>query len=131
MKILFIFFTIIISLNASVKVIISKKDINYKAFVDLEYLQEKIYTKRLQPNCTPVTFEMFNQAKYIAKHYIPKYRPICTKDIKRYVRKSVAFDFGSFEIEKVGEVIQETDDFVKIKKRDGKIEKIYKDGYSR
>lgn len=65
--------------------------------------------------------------KYRASHYIIKNTPICFEDA--YIPKSnkIKFNFGTIEIEKEGEIIRETDKYIKIKNLDGKIEKIYKD----
>jgi hypothetical protein len=65
--------------------------------------------------------------KYRAKHYILKNTPICANDAYIAQSNKIKFNFGNIEIEKEGEVIRETDKYIKIKNLDGKIEKIYKD----
>lgn len=116
---------------AAQKVLVTNKNFQYKEIINLEDLQEKTTYKALNRNCTALESAVLKEHQYIALHYIRKGSVICTKDVEKYIRRSVKFNFGSFEIEKVGEVIQENDDFVKIKTRDGKVEKIYKDGHSR
>lgn len=113
------------------KVLIVNKNIQYKEFIKSDDVVQKNTYKALPRNCMPVSLSMLENAQYIALHYIRRNSIICTKDVEKYTRRSVKFDFGNFEIEKVGEVIQETNDFVKIKTREGKIEKIYKDGHTR
>ena len=116
---------------AAQKVLLSKRNIQFKEVISIEDVVQKTTYKALKRNCIAVTKEQLQDGQFIALHYIRRGSIICTKDIEKYVRRSVKFDFGSFEIEKVGEVIQETKDFVRIKRRDGKIEKIYKDGHYR
>lgn len=116
---------------AAQKVLLVNRNIQFKEIISSEDAIERNTYKPLKRNCIPVTKDMLESTQYIALHYIRKGSIICTKDVERYVRRSVKFDFGSFEVEKVGEVIQETKDFVKIKTRDGKVEKIYKDGHFR
>eukprot|EP01155_Anaeramoeba_flamelloides_P005855 Anaeramoba_flamelloidesa1079667_19.p2 GENE.a1079667_19~~a1079667_19.p2 ORF type:complete len:134 (+),score=1.92 a1079667_19:180-581(+) len=118
-------------LFAGQRVLIVNKNIQYKEFIKVDDVIEKNTYKSLPRNCMPVSKNMLENAQYMALHYIRKNSIICTKDVEKYVRRSVKFDFGSFEVEKVGDVVQETNDFVKIKTRDGKIEKIYKDGHAR
>lgn len=91
---------------SNVKLLQANKDFNCKKYLDLD----KVKTR-----------------KYRASHYILKDRPICFEDA--YIPKSnkIKFNFGSIVIEKEGEVIRETDKYIKIKNLDGKIEKIYKD----
>ena len=68
------------------------------------------------------------QNKYFAKHYIAKNRAICANNVFVPEKNTVRFKFGNLEIEKDGEVIRETDDYIRIKNLDGTIDKIYKDG---
>ncbi len=116
---------------AAQKVLLVKRNIQFKEFIALDDVVEKNTYKALNRNCTPLKKDELADGQYIATHYIRRNSIICTKDVEKYVRRSVKFNFGSFEIEKVGEVIQETKDFVKIKTREGKVEKIYKDGHFR
>lgn len=69
--------------------------------------------------------------KYRAKHYISRNKPICAKDIYEAKSKKIKFNFGYLEIERDGEIIKETQKYIKIKNLDGTIEKIYKNGADR
>jgi hypothetical protein len=83
---------------------------------------------KIYRHCKPVKLSDLNKAPYIAKHYMSKGSIVCHKDIKRYEKSSILFDFGTLEIEKDGKVINNTNKYIKIKKPNGKVEKIYKDG---
>jgi hypothetical protein len=130
-KIVLLFLLLVNLVYAAQKVLLVNRNIQFKEVISSEDVIQRNTYKPLKRNCTPVTKDMIESAQFIALHYIRKNSIICTKDIEQYVRRSVKFDFGSFEVEKVGEVIQETKDFVKIKTRNGRVEKIYKDGHSR
>lgn len=116
---------------AAQKVLLVKRNIQFKEIISLEDVVERNTYKALNRNCIPLTKDALADGQYMATHYIRTNSVVCIKDVEKYIRRSVKFNFGSFEIEKVGEVIQETKDFVKIKTRDGKVEKIYKDGHFR
>lgn len=105
-----------------------QKNINYKEIISLEDVEEIASFEKL--NCDPVNIEEFKTKKFIAKHYIAKSSVICKKSIEEYKKEAILFDFGSFQIETEGKVIFENDEFVRIKKSDGTIEKIFKDGRS-
>ena len=108
-------------------VYVAKKDIGYKKMVKLSNLFFK-KTDKLSKFCKPFDASILENESYYALHYISKGSIICTKDVEKHNRKSVRFNFGSLEIEKEGEIIYENEKFIKIRKFDGKIEKIYKDG---
>lgn len=116
------------SLNAfAFDVLVAKNNINYKDKVTTKDLRvEKLSS--MYTRCTPMRLEDLNKDVYISTHYILKKSVICTKDVKKYEKQSVVFDFGSLQIEQEGKVIYENDNFIRIKRRDGQIEKIYKDG---
>lgn len=71
---------------------------------------------------------LLKQKQYRAKHYIHKNKPICLKDVYLNQTKKIKFNFGSLEIEKEGELLKQTDEYIKIRNSEGVIEKIYKDG---
>ncbi len=125
-KIFFLLFFFTLNLY-SIEVIVAKTKINYKEVISLEKLS-KVEVSSVKKYCTPVTVKDFETTKYIAKHYIRKGSVICLKNIAKYKKSSVLFNFGSIEIERNGKVIFENNEYVKIKREDGKIEKIYKDG---
>jgi 23S rRNA-/tRNA-specific pseudouridylate synthase len=79
-------------------------------------------------SCTPLSVEAILQHQYTAANYIIKGSVICTRNANKYEKQSVVFDFGTLEIEQEGEIIFENDEFIRIKKPNGKVEKIYKDG---
>ena len=105
------------------------KNINYKDIIELSFFEEKQTDEKI--NCTPILKNELSSKKYIAKHYIAKGSIICSKSVEEYKKEAVRFNFGSFEIETEGKVIFENDEFVKIKKLDGSIEKIFKNGLDR
>lgn len=82
----------------------------------------------LSKNCTPLTLQELENAVFTASHYIFKDSILCSNDVIKYEKKSVIFDFGSLEIEHEGKIIYENDQYIRIKKQDGSIEKIYKNG---
>ncbi len=75
-----------------------------------------------------LNFKALRTNKYRANHYITPNKAICKKDLYFAKSKRVMFNFGALEIERDGEVIRETDQYIKLKNLDGKVEKIYKDG---
>ncbi len=123
-----LFFIIIFSLNSyAIEVIVVKFKINYNEIIVLNKLSS-LNVLSVKKYCIPAKLEDFQMNKYIAKHYLRKGAVICMKDIKRYKKNSVIFNFGTIQIEKHGKIIFENNDYIKIKRDDGKIEKIYKDG---
>jgi hypothetical protein len=130
MKIFFYLVLIVFFLTQSFAVQLvpmAKKDIKYKENInssDLYYVaQSNEYSCKeyLKPN-------LLAQNLYKAKRYIIKNTPICQKDAVYEKPKIIRFKFGSLIIEKEGELLQETDEYIRIKNSDGKITKIYKDG---
>lgn len=109
---------------------VAKKGINYKS---------KIYPSSVllveangKYKCKKyLDLVLLKEHKYYAKHYISKNKPICAKDVYTPSTNIIRFRFGNLEIEKMGEIITETDRYIKIKNLDGTIEKIYKDGQNR
>jgi len=112
----------------NIKVVpVTNKVINYKAKiyasnVRLVQENEKYFCKEY------VDIKLLKQNKYFAKHYLRKNKPLCKKNVFLQSSRKIKFNFGNLEIEKDGEIIRETDHYIKIKTIDGKIEKIYKDG---
>ncbi len=122
----FLFVFVCLNLNA-IDVIVTKEAINYEEKVKLSKLR-LIKTSNLKKSCIPVTLNQLQEKEYIAKHYINKRTILCQRDIKIKSNNSVVFNFGTFQIEKKGKIVFENKKFIRIKKEDGKIEKIYKDG---
>lgn len=123
-RILFFLFLPIVLFGQNI--LSAKKNINYKEVIKLEDVEEITSSEKL--NCVPMNIEEFKTKKFIAKHYIAKSSVICKKSIEEYKKEAILFDFGSFQIETEGKVIFENNEFVRIKKSDGSIEKIFKDG---
>lgn len=125
-KILLLSCFILFELNA-IEVIIAKNKIPYNAIISSKDLALKNVLK-LKRGCKIFTLEDLEKNQYITKHYINKGNVICLNDIKTYKKETVLFKFGNIEIEKNGKKVFENDKYITIKKRDGKLEKIYKDG---
>ena len=125
-KVLFLLFFFTVNLY-SIEVIIAKTKINYKEMISLEKLS-KSEVLSVKKYCIPATVKDFETSKFVATHYIRKGSVICLKDIAKYKKNSVVFNFGAIQIEKNGKVIFENNEYIRIKREDGKIEKIYKDG---
>lgn len=107
-------------------VLIAKKNINFKEVISIEDVEEVDTQEKI--NCEIFSPKELKSKKFIAKHYIAKSTIICAKSLEEYKKEAVLFDFGSFQIETEGKIIFENDEFVRIKKNDGSIEKIFKDG---
>ncbi|MGM0519225.1 MAG: hypothetical protein ACQERD_06260 [Campylobacterota bacterium] len=111
----------------AVSVLIAIKPFQYEQKITKSDLR-LITIDKLRKNCKPLTLDDLKKDEYITTHYINDKSIICKKDVKVYKKQGVTFKFGALEIEKKGRVIYENDDFIRIKKIDGTIEKIYKDG---
>ena len=111
----------------AVDVLVAKSKIKYNERIKLNNLRLK-QVNSVRKSCIPVTLNGLGQDYYISKHYINPGSIICEKDIKIYEKNSVVFKFGNIEIEKEGEVIGETKQYIRLKKPNGRIEKIYKNG---
>ena len=123
-----LFILVLFSLNLySIEVIVTNSKINYKDMIDIKKLSSANVLS-VKKFCIPVTIKDFENEKYIAKRYLKKGTVLCKKDITKYKKKSVLFNFGVIEIEKQGNIIFENDKYIKIKRIDGKVDKIYKDG---
>ena len=116
----------VLNLNA-IDVLIAKYDLQYKQKITYKNVIAKDF-KSIKKNCTPLVLKDINSRKFVTKHFIRKNKIICTKDIELYKSNTILFNFGQIEIEKHGKIIYENNKLVKIKKNNGKIEKIYKDG---
>ena len=115
-----------LNLNA-LDVIIAKYDLQYKQKITYKNVMLKDF-KSIKKNCTPLALKDINTKSFETKHFIRKNMIICTKDIQLYKDNTILFDFGQIEIQKNGKIIYENNKLVKIKRNNGKIEKIYKDG---
>jgi len=107
-------------------ILVSAKDIKYKEYLDYGNLQEVVTPKKVR--CEMFDKQKLFENKYIASRYIVKNTPICTKDVQIAPNHKVKFDFGNIEIERDGEFLGETKEYIRIKRPDGTIEKIDKNG---
>ena len=123
---LFVIFLFSINLFG-IEVIVTKSKINYKEIIDINKLSSANVLS-VKKFCIPITIKDLQDKKYIAKRYLKKGTVLCKKDIELYIEKSVLFNFGIIEIEKQGKIIFENNKYIKIKRIDGQIDKIYKDG---
>lgn len=128
MKLKFSFFLIFLISNIyAVEVIISKDDLSFRTILTPKILEVKD-AKTLPHNCLPLKIDDLKNNKYNTSKYIKKDQIICKDDVKKIEKKTVIFKFGNLEIETDGKILFENDEYIKIKKDNGKIEKIYKDG---
>ncbi|WP_417326503.1 hypothetical protein [Halarcobacter sp.] len=124
---LLIFITIFTSNLFAINVVVTKGDVHFNEFITLDMVSlGKV--QNVKRHCIPTTIDDFKTKKLQATHYMKKGYVICQDDVKEFNEKSVLFNFGSIEIEKNGKIIFENDDYIRIKKSNGDIEKIYKDG---
>ncbi|MDD2640738.1 MAG: hypothetical protein WCY75_09665 [Sulfurimonadaceae bacterium] len=111
----------------SYEVLTTRKDIKFKEKITKENLVLK-QVDTLSKNCTPLSLQELDNGVFTASHYIFKDSILCSNDVVKYEKESVIFDFGSLQIEHEGKIIYENDQYIRIKKQDGTIEKIYKNG---
>ena len=111
----------------AISVLVSKDSIGFRQKIEPSNLR-LMHVPKLKKSCIPLTLKEVQNNEYRATHYINRKSIICQNDVKIYKKESVIFNFGGLEIEKKGKIIYENDDFIRIKKENGKIEKIYKDG---
>ncbi len=114
------------SLNA-ITVVVAKKQIAYEEKLVPSSLEVKSVNK-INKNCIPVTLQNIKDNNYITTHFINVGSIICKRDIQVAKNNSITFKFGNIEIETPGKIIFENDEYIKIKKSNGSVEKIYKDG---
>ncbi len=125
-KCLFLFFIFNVTLFAN-QFVIAKKNIPYNSTITIDDLQS-VSSAPMKKYCEPMSMEMFEKQRYISNRYIKKSTIICKDDVSIYKKNSVLFNFGTIQIEQNGKIIFENDEYIKIKKENGDIEKIYKDG---
>lgn len=124
----YLFFFLIFTVNIFARdILIANKNIAYKSLILNEDLSlvSNAYMKKY---CEPISLDMIQNNKYISNRFIKKNTVVCKDDVSLYKKNSVIFNFGSIQIERNGKLIFENDEYIKIKKENGDIEKIYKDG---
>lgn len=124
-----VIFALCLSYLNAIEVLVAKKSISYKEILSKDYFT----VMSANSSDIPRTCEVFNPnnfstGQYMASKYIKEGALLCTKDVLEYKPKEVVFNFGSLEIKTDGEVINETSEYITIKKHDGSVHKIYKDG---
>jgi predicted membrane protein len=120
-------FILFINLNSSVLVYKAQQNINYKQKIT-PLLVQQYSVNNLSRVCSPVEKKDFLTNEYRAKLILKKGRIICKKDIYIAQKNKIIFNFGNIEIEKDGKIIKETEQYIRIRDINGKIQKIYKDG---
>ncbi len=124
------FLVFLILLNISYAQVIASKDIYYNQRVTQDNTTIKNNIKNTK--CKLMIKSMLNKNEYISVHYIKKNTPICIKDVRLMSKNKVIYTFGDFiEVEEYGNIITETNKYIKIKKSNGKIRKLIKDGLVR
>jgi hypothetical protein len=87
--------------------------------------------EKLPSNCRQVTIDELKKDEYFTNKYLQKDKIICHSDLRKKSNNKIIFNFGSIQIETTGKILYENDEYIRIKKENGKIEKIYKDGRAR
>ncbi|WP_428027004.1 hypothetical protein [Arcobacter sp.] len=126
----FSFFSLFALKLFSVDVIVAKIDIPYKNLIT----PSNIFLAQIEKvpeDCKPITIAELKKEKYYSKKYLQKDKIICHDELERESQNKVIFNFGSIQIETNGKIMYENDEYIKIKRDNGKIEKIYKDGRDR
>lgn len=111
----------------SVDVLTVTKEIRYKEKIQKEKLTLK-QVASVDKGCIPLRLQDLENDSFTASHYMFENAIVCMNDVIKYEKESVLFDFGILQIEQEGKVIYENDKFIRLKKQDGTVEKIYKDG---
>jgi hypothetical protein len=123
---LFIFLLILnISLKATILVVKTSKNIAYKDKITTNNVHLE-YVNNVKKFCSPLTKKEVESNLFNAKIYFKKARIVCKKDVYKADNSRLLFDFGTIEIEKLGKIVHETSNYIKIKDNSGKVEKIYK-----
>lgn len=129
---LFILVVLLISSMYGQNVLIAKDNISFKEILTKEHFNIVfVDPSAIQRTCDVVGIDEIEENKYFAAKYIRAGSMVCKKDLQAYESNSVVFDFGILEIKTDGEIINETDEYITIKKHDGSVHKIYKDGRDR
>ncbi len=108
------------------EVFVATKNIKFKEKVGKNNTVIRTFTTKIK--CEPLSVSEFEKGDFRTTHFIFKDSVLCVEDVQKYEKESVVFDFGNFEIEKEGKILFENDEYLRIKKEDGEVEKIYKDG---
>ena len=122
------FLCLFLSINTfAIDVFISKDAIKFEEKINASKLKLQNINE-INKACIPLTLDEIQNEEYISSHYINKNTIICQKDVKKQNDEGIVFNFGGLKIEKIGKIIYENNEFIRIKNLDGTIEQIYKDG---
>ncbi len=108
------------------EVFVATKNIKFKEKISKNNIALKKIVSKIK--CEPLSVSEFEKNDFNASHFIFKDSVICTEDVDKYEKESVVFDFGAFEIEQEGKILFENEEYLRIKKQDGNVHKIYKNG---
>jgi len=126
----FCIFFLFLSNLFSADVIIAKIDIPYNSAITPSNIV-LTQIEKLPKNCKQVTIDELKKDEYFTNKYLQKDKIICHNDLRKKSNNKIIFNFGSIQIETTGKILYENDEYIRIKKENGKIEKIYKDGRAR
>lgn len=113
-------------------VFVAKTNISFKQTVTKnDFNIISVDPKEIPRTCEVFPISQIDLQRYVTTKYIRQGSVICSKDLALFDSKEVVFDFGSLEIKTDGEIINETNESITIKKYDGSVVKIFKDGRER
>jgi hypothetical protein len=118
----------------------AKERIAYKQTVKAELLkqvsQEEMQAfqleqprkyKHILKRCEKFNSAILSKKNYTASHIINKGTFVCKDDMDQTQKNKIIFNInGLFEIEREGQLIRETEEYIKFRNSDGKVETIYK-----
>lgn len=125
-----LFLVLLLSPLTAVDVLIAINKIDYNAPILKKNLR-LLSVENIKKRCVPLTIKALDNEKYISKHFINKNSVICKSSVKIYKKNSVIFNFGNIQIEQNGKIIFQNDEYITIKKNNGKVKKIYKNGQNK
>lgn len=125
-----LFLVLLLSKLTALDVLIAINKIDYNAAILKKNLR-LLSIENIKKRCVPLRIEDLNNGKYISKHFINKNSIICKSSVKPYKKNSVIFNFGNIQIEQDGKILFENDKYITIRKNNGKVEKIYKNGQNK
>lgn len=122
---------LLLTLNSyAITVLVTNSALKYEELIDKGKLKV-LNVSSLKKACIPLKINEIKTNKYVTAHYINKGSILCRRNVKEYKDNGVVFNFGSIQIEKKGKILQDNDKFIRIRKPNGRVEKIYKDGQER
>ena len=125
-----LFLVLLLCKLTAVDVLVAINKIDYNAPILKKNLR-LLSVANIKKRCEPLTVKALNNGKYISKHFINKGSVLCKSSVKSYKKNSVIFNFGNIQIEQNGKIIFENDEYITIRKNNGKVKKIYKNGQNK